>query len=387
VAIHRHRELARLIKIAARRYGIPSHVLAGLITVESGWNPNAVSSAQAFGLTQFIPSTARAYHVRRGASHGAVASQILGAAHYLHNLNYKGNRGAALARYSGNTAGYAQHVLSAARPYYHSGFFRGVGGGGGGASGGVSVTGPSVSRSPVAPGGTGLADLIGQLRDREKQISQPQSSPIQPPSFAAAPAMPKGYQDISSGPPPAEKTPLSELLKTVDTIQGGSVPHATVTPGSVSGLGGGGGFGSGRYVHPFPGAAEGRTDQGVDFTGRGRILAIGNGRVIASTSRASGWPEGGWISYKLTDGPHAGRVVYVAEGIAPHVRPGQRIRAGQHIASFRGRSIEMGWGTDRPFETLARSRGHVAGGSHYSPEGAQFRAFLHRLRRHRRHRR
>lgn len=150
-------------------------------------------------------------------------------------------------------------------------------------------------------------------------------------------------------------------------------------------VGGKGGKGGGHYVHPFPGAAEGRTDQGVDFTGRGRILAIGNAVVLHSTSHASGWPEGGWVSYKLLDGPHKGKVVYVAEGIAPHVRPGQRVRRGQQVASFRGRSIETGWATGKAFETLARRRGHVAGGSHFSGEGAHFKHFLHRLRHHHHH--
>lgn len=42
----------------ANAYGIPPHVLTGLITVESGWNPNAVGAAGEQGITQLMPGTA-----------------------------------------------------------------------------------------------------------------------------------------------------------------------------------------------------------------------------------------------------------------------------------------------------------------------------------------
>jgi hypothetical protein len=44
---------------AASYFGIDPTLLAGLIQTESGWNPNAGSSAGALGLTQHIWSTAR----------------------------------------------------------------------------------------------------------------------------------------------------------------------------------------------------------------------------------------------------------------------------------------------------------------------------------------
>lgn len=50
----------------SQAYGISPNFLAGLIFVESRWNPNAHSSAAAGGLTQFIPSTARAVAKRLG---------------------------------------------------------------------------------------------------------------------------------------------------------------------------------------------------------------------------------------------------------------------------------------------------------------------------------
>jgi len=47
------------VEAAAARAGIPPWVLAGLVRQESAWNPRAVSSAGAVGLTQLLPSTAR----------------------------------------------------------------------------------------------------------------------------------------------------------------------------------------------------------------------------------------------------------------------------------------------------------------------------------------
>lgn len=45
----------------ARQYSLPVPVFLAQIGQESGWNPNARSSAGAQGIAQFIPSTAKAY--------------------------------------------------------------------------------------------------------------------------------------------------------------------------------------------------------------------------------------------------------------------------------------------------------------------------------------
>jgi|GEM_PF-518089 len=47
-------------------YGLSPNFMAALIYTESTWKPNAQSSAGAVGLTQFIPSTARAVAQRLG---------------------------------------------------------------------------------------------------------------------------------------------------------------------------------------------------------------------------------------------------------------------------------------------------------------------------------
>jgi soluble lytic murein transglycosylase-like protein/murein DD-endopeptidase MepM/ murein hydrolase activator NlpD len=101
---------------------------------------------------------------------------------------------------------------------------------------------------------------------------------------------------------------------------------------------------AGSYVNPFSLSANlvtGRIDQGVDFTGEGPIVAIGDAKVLAVG--AAGWPEGGGVLYQLLDGPLKGQAVFVYEGVDATVQPGQTVKAGQQVATFRpGGSIETG---------------------------------------------
>jgi hypothetical protein len=104
---------------AERETGVSAALLLGLTRVESGGNIHAVSSAGAFGLTQFIPSTARAYGVKPGDAR----SQMLGAARYLKTLGVGQDPAHALNAYNGaQTIGgkpnpYAANVLAAAKSY------------------------------------------------------------------------------------------------------------------------------------------------------------------------------------------------------------------------------------------------------------------------------
>lgn len=103
--------------------GVPTNVILGLIDVESGGNPAAVSGAGAQGLTQFMPGTAPAYGVQFGTSAQATHSQVIGAARYLKALGWDKDPTKALASYNagpGNyTAGlgYASEVLTKSKSY------------------------------------------------------------------------------------------------------------------------------------------------------------------------------------------------------------------------------------------------------------------------------
>ncbi len=140
-------------------------------------------------------------------------------------------------------------------------------------------------------------------------------------------------------------TLTDELIRTVLQLQGTMQPHQVISledmPGETSfalpdhydhvHVGYAPGF-EAEYVSPFVSATQGRIDQGVDFTGAGPILAIGDARILATG--APGWPEGGGVLYKLLDGPEAGKTIFVFEGVQAAVRAGQRVSAGQQIASF-----------------------------------------------------
>ncbi len=69
-----------LIQAAAGKYGIDADVLKGLIKQESGFNPNAGSSAGAQGLTQLMPATAASLGVTDVHD---PAQSIDAGAHYL----------------------------------------------------------------------------------------------------------------------------------------------------------------------------------------------------------------------------------------------------------------------------------------------------------------
>jgi len=52
-------ELSSFIRKTARRYSLDAELIKSIITVESGWNPYAVSRRGAIGLMQLMPDTLR----------------------------------------------------------------------------------------------------------------------------------------------------------------------------------------------------------------------------------------------------------------------------------------------------------------------------------------
>jgi murein DD-endopeptidase MepM/ murein hydrolase activator NlpD len=101
------------------------------------------------------------------------------------------------------------------------------------------------------------------------------------------------------------------------------------------------------YLNPLravTGLVLERIDEGVDFGGSGPVYALGNA-VITNAGQNAGWPGGGWITYRLTDGPDAGLMVYLAEDVTPTVQAGQRVTASTVIANMfnGGDGIEIGW--------------------------------------------
>jgi hypothetical protein len=90
-----------------------------------------------------------------------------------------------------------------------------------------------------------------------------------------------------------------------------------------------------------------RVGQGVDFGGAGPVYALGDGVITSATTGNAGWPGGGWITYRLTDGPDTGLTVYLAEDVTPTVQAGQPVTSSTVIANMfsGGAGIETGWAT------------------------------------------
>jgi hypothetical protein len=123
-----------------------------------------------------------------------------------------------------------------------------------------------------------------------------------------------------------------------------------------------------------------RVDMGVDFGGSGPVYALGNA-VITNAAENAGWPGGGWITYRLTDGPDAGLTVYLAEDVTPVVQ------AGQHVSSFTvianmfagGDGIETGWAQQSGLsaESQLPEAGSVGGNGPFPTRiGLSFEALL-----------
>ena len=177
------------------------------------------------------------------------------------------------------------------------------------------------------------------------------------------------------------------LIKTTMQLQGTMRPNQVISgqnlPGPVSfnqpdyrdriHIGFSQLYGSGYYADPFADATNliwGRIDMGVDFVGNGPINAIGDAVVLKTG--APGWPQGGGVLYKLLDGPRAGAVIFVYEGVQALVRPGQRVLAGQPIAQFIPGSIEIGFADANgvPLSHAIYTEGMV------TPWGLKMQAFM-----------
>jgi murein DD-endopeptidase MepM/ murein hydrolase activator NlpD len=105
-----------------------------------------------------------------------------------------------------------------------------------------------------------------------------------------------------------------------------------------------------------------RIDQGVDYSGYGPVYAIGSGVVISTYN--SGWPGGTFITYRLTSGPAAGLVAYLAEDVYPQVSPGQSVNASTVLGTmYEGPDgIETGWADPSgDGNTMARDYGQFYG--------------------------
>jgi hypothetical protein len=103
------------------------------------------------------------------------------------------------------------------------------------------------------------------------------------------------------------------------------------------------------YVNPLAGGQwqAARTDQGVDYhpVVPEPVRAAGAGVVVYSSTTDCGWPGCAVIGYRLTAGPKAGDVIYVAEHLTGLLPDGATFGPGATVATaLPGYPwIEMGW--------------------------------------------
>jgi hypothetical protein len=140
----------------------------------------------------------------------------------------------------------------------------------------------------------------------------------------------------------------------------------------------------GNPLRAIGGLIPERIDMGVDFGGSGPIYAIGDGVITNATDTSGGWPGGGWITYRLTDGPATGLMVYVAEDVTPTVQVGQTVTSSTVIANMfnGGAGIETGWATSDggTAESQMPEAGGIFGGGPFPTEIAlNFEALLRTL--------
>ncbi len=91
--------LDRIVREAAARHDVDPALVKAVISTESGWNPQAVSSKGAVGLMQLIPGTAQRFGVNNSFD---PAQNVEGGTTYLKSLldRYNGDLSKSLAAYN-----------------------------------------------------------------------------------------------------------------------------------------------------------------------------------------------------------------------------------------------------------------------------------------------
>lgn len=319
-------------KAVAAKYGIPEPIFLRQINQESGWNPNARSSAGAAGLLQLMPGTARSL----GVTNPFDPHQSLeGGARYLREqFDRFGNWRDALAAYNagpGNVASGAwQHIPETVR--YVQDILQGLD-----AHAGTGPRSSSSSRgssaAPVKPQGLSQADL-GLLLTL-----------------------------INGGAPSANQ------LLSLETEGSPQQPVSSPLPAPAPALG----------SAPVDMGKFERVDQGVDYMSPKPVGAVGPGRIISITKGMAGG-TGDIIKEQLARPVSVNgrtyRYVYYSEE-SPLVRQGQQVAAGQPVMAAGGN--ELGFLDNQG--RMAPLVGGLGAGTQPTQMGADFLAFLRKLAR------
>lgn len=346
---------------AKKNYGVGGKRLLALVAAGEGGGSidegtSNTSSAGARGPFQFIASTRDAYIKQYGIDPWK-SDRAAARAAMIHL------RGTGVAGYNPGMPSYASYILGQSvdtRPLVtggyggRSGTVRRVGGGSPGRA-------PSLERDAVEPQ-AGASALLRALMEADKPAPVG-GSPLAPPAFSAAPALPGGYQGVASGGGPAPPKPdVSELMALVEP--GAGLPGSRVIPGEAGSSGGGGGggsssgklsgidiapdgnhgamqlakyatqgiYGSGERT-PAENAAAGGSPTSDHLTTNRFASAVdakyGTGRLIARRLGIRGWKKGTYDRHEIVvDGRrYSVQILEDVEGHFDHTHVGiQRVR-------------------------------------------------------------
>lgn len=347
---------------AAARYGVPINYFMRQITMESGWDPNAVSPAGAVGIAQFEPATARGMKINpRNPRAALFAAARLDAENYHQYGNWRDafaayNAGPAAVR-SGHLPAETQHYVNAivgndAPVSAHYGGYQAPGTfeGGAIAKGSKGYVPPKIRIYVPPPEQVKIPTpnaAEADIPDQTFQLpGQDQAVKMDTPYVAPYKQAAANWQTIASQPGVSPETMqytanahlaagANPLPKVANDNAFGMTPQLPdvqaqeasqpIQPTRASGKAGGFLPGDARYK-------RGRADQGRDFQTDpgGAILAPGAGVVVAVKSDPNGFgPD--YPVVRFTSGPYAGRTMYIGHTHA-QLSPGQHFGAGAVIS-------------------------------------------------------
>lgn len=259
------------------------------------------------------------------------------------------------AQYRGRYKDVAKQAAGALKQIGSSG-----GGGSSSSSGGSRKSSGSTDQTTTTVTGAGFdpgpgASALAQLAQAQARPQAPVSMPS-PPQFAAQAAMPGGYQAPSAAPIQQPQSNLTELLANISN-SGGSIPQVDVKTSTKAGGGtssrqsSGGSRSGGGSVDGDRNPIRGRKGKliGVPHSGthtlgnwqsdnaidlgvpENTVLeSVANGKVVKVKGGYSGGSSR-FDGYQVTIQGEDGRRYFYTHLSKTHLKPGQRIKAGQAV--------------------------------------------------------
>jgi len=308
----------------ARQYGVDPALFRRLVTQESGWRPDARSPAGAIGLTQVVPR----WHPRADLS--TPESQLeYGARHFGSLLRKYGNPRDALSVYNSGRPWSRGQSIPETRNYVSRilGGYAGAGTSSGGASVPPAGAAPTAAVSPPAA----VPALSSRVFNAIQQYVQ------------------QSERDVLEGRMPGDVLPIIRMIQKETRARGTGPAAQTPSAPVAAGVAGSSAVQAGRFTSPWGGVSApiiGRPGAGTHTLGNwqsdnaidvrlpvGTPLYAPSDGVIGPKVGLLGSQTGGrFDGYRFTL-QGAGNAWWFGhlQRLAPHIRPGARVTAGQLV--------------------------------------------------------